>query len=69
MKRVTAYLHCDKQDVCEQNDHENLSDDQKGKLVSALYEVKFLIDVDTGAILEVDDKAVAAVSRNGTIQP
>ena len=69
MRNVTAYLHCDKQDVCEQQDGENLSDDQKGKLITALYEVKFLIDVDTGKILEVNDKAVAAVSLNGTIQP
>ena len=69
MRNVIAYLHCDKQDVCEQNEDENLSDDQKGKLITALYEVKFLIDVDTGKILEVNDKAVAAVSLDGTIRP
>ena len=67
MRKITAYLHCDKSYMSCKQEEEGLTDNQTSSLIGALYEVKFLIDVDTGNILEVNDKAVAAVSLDGTI--
>lgn len=51
MKQVTEYLHVSKDSIYERDD---LTDAEKDALIGALYEVQFLVDLDTCHIVAVD---------------
>jgi len=54
MRKTTHYLHCEKMEVAEECREEGITDDdQISSVIGALYEVEFVIDADTGKILEV----------------
>lgn len=56
MRLVKEYLHCSKESMRDTADRHGLTDEQSDKLITALYEVEFLVDVDTGTIFSVDGK-------------
>jgi hypothetical protein len=56
VKIVESYLHGCKESAYDIQKDMGLTDEQRDNLVTALYEVQFEIDVDTGDILSVDGK-------------
>ena len=56
MKLVKYSLHIERDSVGEFAEAEGLSDEQATKLITALYEVDFLVDVETGTIHSVNGK-------------
>lgn len=54
MKLVKHYLHISKDTAWDKARELGLTDEQAHKLISALYEVEFIVDVDTGGILSVN---------------
>ncbi len=53
---VVEYLHCEKDSIRGTAEALGLTDEQTDKLITALYEVRFLVDVTTGTIFAVDGK-------------
>ena len=56
---ITQWLNCDKSAMYETAEDEGLTDEQAKKLITALLEVKFVVDVTTGTIVAVNDKILA----------
>jgi len=62
MKLVKEYLHIDKDSVFELG----LPEKQTRNLIGALYEVEFLVDIDTGTIFACNGKILdTAVDYEG----
>ena len=64
MKLFSTTLRISKEDPYE---HEELTPEQQMMLATALYEVRFLVDVDTGIIFAVNDQILdTAQTYEGT---
>ena len=53
---VVEYLHCDKDSMRGTGETLGLTEEQTNKLITALYEVRFVVDVTMGTIVAVDGK-------------
>ncbi len=56
MKLVKDYLHVDKDSAYDVQERLGLTDEQRNKLITALYEIEFLVDVDSGTLFAVNGK-------------
>lgn len=69
MRLVKDYLRVDKDSVYDKQDERGLSDEQRDKLRTALYEVEFLVDVDSGTIFTVNGKILDTAEDYDPIGP
>jgi len=53
---VVEYLRCDKDSMRDTAEGLGLTKEQSDRLITALYEVRFLVDVTTGTIFAVNGK-------------